>query len=68
MKSYVLSNDVISIEVREKSAELISLKKKENASIHYWYFSLAGFTEQAKDYAKKNNIHLVTGEELFECE
>ena len=28
MKSYVLSNDVIRIEVREKSAELISLKKK----------------------------------------
>ena len=45
-----------------------SLRKKENANIHYWYFSWAGFTEHAKDYAKKNNIHLVTGEELFECE
>lgn len=36
MKSYVLSNDVISIEVREKSAELISLKKKENKQEYLW--------------------------------
>lgn len=44
------------------------LKKKGNVTIHYWYFSWAGFTEQAKDFAKKNNIHLVTGDELFKCE
>ena len=63
-------NSVVNDSALEKHLlkNLSSLKKKENASIHYWYFSLAGFTEQAKDYAKKNNIHLVTGEELFECE
>ncbi|MEE1057967.1 MAG: ATP-binding protein [Treponema sp.] len=45
---------------------LFSLKKKENAIIHFWYFSWSGFTEQAKEFAKKNNIYLVTGEDLFE--
>lgn len=63
-------NSVVNDSALEKHLlkNLSSLKKKENASIHYWYFSWAGFTEQAKDYAKKNNIHLVTGEELFVCE
>lgn len=40
---------------------LSSLKAKENAIIHYWYFSYSGFTEQAKEFALKNNIHLVIG-------
>ena len=32
-----------------------SLRKKENSSIHYWYFSLAGFTEQAKTLFQENH-------------
>ena len=44
---------------------LFSLKKKEGAVIHYWYFSWSVFTKQAEKFALMNNIHLVSGEELF---
>ena len=44
--------------------DLSMLKKKENAAMHYFYFSLNGFTDQALAYAKKNNIRLVSGSQL----
>lgn len=44
--------------------DLSMLRKKENAAMHYFYFSLIGFTDQALAYAKKNNIRLVSGSQL----
>ena len=50
-------NSVVNDSALEKHLlkNLSSLKKKENASIHYWYFSLAGFTEQAKTLFQENH-------------
>lgn len=50
---------------KHRLKDLSSLTKKENAIIDCWYFSWAGFTEQAKEFARKNNMHLVSGEDLF---
>lgn len=44
---------------------LNSTKKNENTIVHYWYFSWSGFTDQAKEFAAKNNINLVCGDELY---
>jgi len=43
---------------------LDSIKMKDNAKIHFCYFSLSGFTEEAVSYANKNGIKLVAGGEL----
>ena len=36
-----------------------SLKKKDNAVLHVWYFSWSGYTPEAREFAKKNNITLI---------
>lgn len=61
-------NNVINSSELEKHLlkDLSSLKKKENAIIHFWYISWGGFTEQAKTFAQKNNITLVSKDDLFE--
>ncbi len=60
-------NSVVNDSALEKHLKknLSSLKKKETAKIHYWYFSWSGFTEQARNFAMENNIRLVSGDELF---
>ena len=40
------------------------LKKKDNAVIHIWYFSWNGYTTQAREFAKKNNITLIEGKDF----
>ena len=47
------------------SKNLSTIKTKENAKIHYWYFSWTGFTEQAIKFAKENSITLISGKDLF---
>ena len=47
------------------SKNLSTIKTKENAKIHYWYFSWTGFTEQATKFAKENSITLISGKDLF---
>ena len=42
-----------------------SLKKKDHAVIHTWYFSWSGYTPQAKEFAKKHNITLIDEKDLF---
>ena len=36
-----------------------SLKKKDNAVLHVWYFYWSGYTPEAREFAKKNNITLI---------
>ncbi|WP_296860347.1 hypothetical protein [Treponema sp.] len=43
---------------------MAALKKKEDAEILYWYFSWSGFTKEAGEYAKRNEIRVVSGGEL----
>lgn len=44
---------------------LSTLKKKDNAVVHFWYFSWSGFTAQAKEFAAQNNMTLIEEKDLF---
>ena len=48
------------------SKGLTNLKKKDDAEILFWYFSLGGSTEEAKKFAKENNMRLITAKEIYE--
>ena len=43
----------------------LPLKKKNDAQIYYCYFSWAGFTSEALNFAKENGIVLISGKDLF---
>ncbi|WP_294428266.1 DUF234 domain-containing protein [uncultured Treponema sp.] len=45
--------------------DLSNLKKKDNAEIYLWYFSLSGFTKEAMQFAREKDIHLVSADEIF---
>lgn len=44
---------------------LSGLRAKANAQTYIWYFSWGGFTEEAREYASNNQIHIVEGNDLF---
>lgn len=44
---------------------LSNLKKKDDVIVHFWYFSWAGFTAKAKEFAAQNNMTIVEGKDLF---
>lgn len=45
---------------------LSSLKKKDNAIVHLWYFSWNGYTPKAREFAAANNMTLIEGKDLGE--
>ena len=44
--------------------DIICLQAKPNTIVHFWYFSWSGYTKEAVEFAEKNGIRLVSGEEL----
>ena len=48
--------------IEKEISALISSKKSK---VYYCYFSFAGFKESAIEFAKKENMTLITGEDIF---
>lgn len=51
--------------LKHYNKNLSAINKKGGAIVHIWYFSWSGYTEKAKEFALKNNIHLIEGKDLI---
>ncbi len=51
--------------LKHYNKNLSGIKNREGVIVHTWYFSWSGYTDKAKDFAEKNNIHLMEGKDLI---